>query len=88
MRESVFYQMILQEGEVIGRTKEAKKFLLLVGENRFGAPSARQAAALEAITDLGRLEQMWRRILEADSWEDLLGAPARHPPRSRRRRNS
>jgi hypothetical protein len=78
MKESVTYQAILEEGEAIGEAKgeakEARKMLLLQGRDRFGEPSAKIAARLDAVTDLSRLESLAIRLLHVKSWEELLGA--------------
>src|SRR5262249_35596318 len=90
MKESVTYQMILEEGEAKGEAKgalaEAKKLLRLLGESRFGPPEAQTTRALEAIADLTRLEELGIRVLQVGSWQELLGrAPQR--PNGRRRRS-
>lgn len=71
MRESSTYQLILSEGEL----REAKKLLLLQGRKKFGPPDEATAAALEAIADLARLEQLHDRLLEVSSWQELLTPP-------------
>jgi predicted transposase YdaD len=84
MRESATYQAILEEGraeglargQVIGAVGEARNFLRLQGEHRFGPPDARTVAALQAIADLPRLEELGVRLLSAASWHELLGLPA------------
>jgi hypothetical protein len=86
--ESVTYQAILEEGRVEGETRgalaEARKLLLMLGENRFGAPDASTVAALEAINDVRQLENLGLRLLSASSWQDLL----RPAPRRRNGRRS
>ena len=88
MKESSTYQAILREGmaegmargrtegRVEGRTEgsveEARKLLLLLGAKRWGAPDARSRAAIEAITDLARLEQLTERLLDVSGWDELL----------------
>jgi predicted transposase YdaD len=76
MRESATYQAILEEGRsegrVEGRVEEARRFLLLLGENQYGTPDAATRATLETITELERLERLARRLLEVSSWEELL----------------
>lgn len=79
MRESSTYQAILaegrNEGRNEGRAEEARKLLLLQGAKRFGAPAdAPTRAALEAITDLSRLEELGARLLDVSSWQELLTA--------------
>jgi hypothetical protein len=79
MRESSTYQAILQEGRAEGiaqgAVSEAKKVLRLQGDDAFGPPDARTAAAIERINDLMRLEELLKRVRTAGSWQDLLGRP-------------
>ena len=49
--------------------------MLRQGRIRFGAPTAADEAALQAITDLERLERISDHILSAAGWPDLLAAP-------------
>jgi predicted transposase YdaD len=77
MKESSTYQAILQEGQTEGRVEEARKVLLLLGDQRFGPPEASMRATIEAATDLAWLERWTARLLQATSWEELL-AVERH----------
>src|SRR5260370_25070473 len=83
MRESSVYQAILAEGKTEGLAEGAQKILLRMGRARFGPPDKSTRAALEAITDLHRLEQLSERLLTAASWQELLELP-RTRGRSRR----
>jgi predicted transposase YdaD len=78
MKESVTYQAIIEEGEAKGEAKgkanEARKILLLQGRRRFGEPAAGAVAALDAVTDVQKLEELSVRLLEAMSWQELLGS--------------
>ena len=76
MKESVTYQAIIEE--------EARKMLLLQGRSRFGKPSPQVVAALNALTDVSRLEELGVRLLNVSSWEELLGLNG--PGRRRRSR--
>ncbi len=71
MEYSDTYLEILEEGAA----KEARKFLLLLGSNRFGQPDPMTRAALEAINDPERLERLGVRMLQVCSWQELLAAP-------------
>jgi len=71
MKESVTYQKILREG----RAEEAKRILKRQGSKRFGKPEPLIEAALDAIADLERLEQLSDRVLEVTGWEELLAQP-------------
>ena len=77
MKDSVTYQAIIAEGEARGETrgraKEARDLILRLGRKRFGPPAAPAAAALAAIDSVERLEQLAERLLEAESWDELLG---------------
>jgi len=75
MKESVTYQKILREGRAEGRTEEAKRILKRQGSRRFGKPDAHIEAAIDAIADLDRLEQLTDRVLEVTGWEELLAQP-------------
>ncbi len=62
------------EGEARGRAEEARRMLLLVGQQKFGLSSSADAA-LGGITDTARLERMATRALAAATWDDLLATP-------------
>jgi predicted transposase YdaD len=91
MKESVTYQAILEEGEAKGRAegeargeaKEARKILLLLGSDQFGEPSAKVQAAVDALAEVSRLEELTVRLKHTASWEELLGlaSPRRRSPR-------
>src|SRR5262249_39801350 len=87
MKESVTYQAILGEGEAKGEVKgaitEARKFLLLLGNDRFGPPDRATRDELEGIHDLQRLEELGVRVSRVGSWQELLGSrPGRRGRRS------
>jgi predicted transposase YdaD len=84
MEDSVTYQAIIAKGEQRGALREARKTLLMLGREQFGAPTPEVTAAIEAINDLDRLEQLSIRVLHAGSWQELLDLP-RRPPRRRKR---
>ncbi|MBY0522177.1 MAG: hypothetical protein K2R98_02195 [Gemmataceae bacterium] len=81
MEESVTYQKILRKGEARGivegvakgEANEARKMLLLLGRARFGEPTPEAVAALDALTDVRQLEELGVRLLQATSWQELLG---------------
>ena len=75
MKESSTYQAILEEGRSEGAVAEAKKVLRLQGDDAFGPPDDRTAAAIERLADLARLEDLLRRVRTAGSWKQLLGRP-------------
>ena len=51
-QESSTYQAILEEGRTEGAVAEAKKVLLVLGDDAFGPPDARTATVIERIDDL------------------------------------
>ena len=74
MQESATYQAIVREGEARGEVRGARLVLLRLGEARFGPPDARTRAALEAITDLARLEALARQLDQAANWDELVNS--------------
>jgi hypothetical protein len=96
MKESVTYQAILEEGEARGEAKgeakgkaeEARKILLLLGRDQFGEPSAKVQAALDALTDVNRLEELTLRLKHAATWQELLGLPGPRRRSARRKPSS
>jgi predicted transposase YdaD len=87
LEESVTYQAIVREGEARGKAAEALRLLLLQGRTRFGEPSAKVVAALDALSDVGQLEALAIRLLQANSWEELL-RPNGSARRTRSRKKS
>lgn len=86
MEQSTTYQGIVRRGREEGRTEEARRLLLLLGESKFGPPDAATLAALESLGDLAQLEELGLRLIRANSWEELLPKPA--PRRQGRRRGN
>jgi hypothetical protein len=80
MKESTTYQAIVAEG----RTAEARRLLLMLGEQQFGAVDADTRAAVESIGAVERLEELVRKVSRAGSWQELLAAVTR--PRGNGRR--
>jgi predicted transposase YdaD len=76
MKESTTYQAILREGKAEGkaegRLEEAKRILLRQGRKRFGQPKAAVKSKIDAIADLAQLERLSDRILDANSWDELI----------------
>ncbi|MGE3912527.1 MAG: hypothetical protein AB7K36_24410 [Chloroflexota bacterium] len=76
LQESSTYQAILaegrEEGREEGRAEIARRFVLDLGTETFGAPDQATVAALQEISDLTTLERLHRRILTATNWAELL----------------
>jgi hypothetical protein len=66
-------EWILQ-GEARGEVRGARETLLRLGHKRFGAPGADVVEALEAISSAETLQQMAVRLLDVESWEELLAS--------------
>jgi predicted transposase YdaD len=75
MKESTTYQKILGDGRAEGLAIGARRYLLLQGTERFGTPDSLALATLEGIHDLDRLDDLGKRILNAElrDWNDWLG---------------
>ncbi len=88
VKDSTTYQKILRDGRAEGlvegrmeglaegRTAEARRMLLFQGTIRFGAPDDAARAALEDISDIDRLEELGKCVLDADvrDWNSWLGS--------------
>ncbi len=72
MRESSTYQAILSEGEIIGRIEEARKMILMLGRKRFGELPPLMRISLDALSDVDALDKIIERILDVESWDELL----------------
>jgi predicted transposase YdaD len=84
LKDSSFYQMILDEGRTEGRTEgrregrmegrlaQARAMVLRLGTAKFGPPEETVSAPLQSITELDRLERMLEHLLDATRWKDLL----------------
>lgn len=71
MEESDTYLMILEQGE----EKATRENILFIGEERFGAPSESVRNQLKSVGDLDRLKRMFRGIMHATSWQEILDTP-------------
>jgi hypothetical protein len=69
MKESSTYQAILDEG----RLEEARRILLTLGTDAFGAPDEGTIARIDSASDHERIEQWICRVRSASTWHDLLG---------------
>ena len=72
LKESSTYMEIFEEGEASGEAKEARNLILRLGQKRFGTPGADTIARLEAVISLDTLEQLAERLLEVETWDELL----------------
>lgn len=72
MRESSTYQAILSEGEAKGRIEEARKTILTLGRKRLGELSPTVQASLDAVLDVDSLDKIIERILDVETWDELL----------------
>ena len=72
MEESVTYQAILRRGRQEGRAEGARAMVLRGGRKKFGPPTAAHEAALNAITDIYRLESLVEKSYDAATWDELL----------------
>ena len=68
MRESVAYDIIMEEGAVLN----TRKLILQQGSSLLGTPTPGQEAQLEAIENLPRLNRLLSRTLKVKSWDALL----------------
>jgi Domain of unknown function (DUF4351) len=61
-------------GRAEGRAEGVRATVIRQGRNKFGrAPTRKQQRALEGLTDVDQLESLAARLLDVDSWAELLG---------------
>jgi hypothetical protein len=64
------------EGLAEGEAEGLRRTALRQGRQRFGkAPTRKQEAQLQAITDVARLDRILDKIMTASSWKELLATP-------------
>ena len=77
VQRSTFVDEWLEQGRVEGRVEGQlladRATLLRLGKKKFGrSPTKKQAAEIEAITDAARLEALSDRLLDVNTWGELL----------------
>jgi hypothetical protein len=69
-------EAVRKEGREEGRLEGIRETLLSQGRKKFGrAPSKKQQAELDGISDLTRLQTLSERLLEVSTWGELLATP-------------
>ena len=63
----------INEGARKGALHEARRLLLRLGVRRLGVPNAAVETRVETIDSLAALEALMDRILDVETWDDLLG---------------
>ncbi len=80
MLTSPYLDEVRQQSNVQGQLQALRETILLLGRQRFSKSAGRKRKAqleaqLEALTDLAHLGRIRDRLLQADSWDDLLATP-------------
>ncbi|MCY2962118.1 MAG: hypothetical protein NT069_00450 [Planctomycetota bacterium] len=61
-----------EEGRERGREEEARRILLVQGTKRFGKPPVKIRRSIATITELAVFERLAVRLLDVNSWTELL----------------
>ena len=72
LREMAPFKMYFDDGRAEGRAAEARAVIARQGRKKFGPPRPEHEAALAAVADLSRLEELTERLLDVNTWDDLL----------------
>ncbi len=80
MEESTIYQMILERGKKVGHTsgvvegsvREARQMLLYIGTKKFGVAMPTTNAKLNSISKAELFEELGARLLDVETWDELL----------------
>ncbi len=75
-RESSVYQMVAEDISEGVRLGQARRDILELGTDKFGAPDEDVVRMIEAVNDLGELRHLLHRILPASTWQELLAPDA------------
>lgn len=79
LEDSTTYQATIRkgisQGLAQGLAQGGRQVILRMGAKKFGPPGEATVVALQAITDPARLEQLAERLLEVNTWDDLLATP-------------
>jgi hypothetical protein len=74
MKTSPVFDEIRALGREEGRVEGVRATVMRQGRQKFGkAPTKKQQQALAALIDLDQLETLAERLLQVDSWAELLG---------------
>jgi hypothetical protein len=71
VEDSTTYQYIVEQGVLKG----ARGMLLDIGATKLGAPTEKVKTSIQEMEDLPRLKRMGLRVMNADSWNDVLETP-------------
>ena len=76
VQRSTFVDEWLEQGREEGQLLAYRATLLRQGKKKFGrSPTKKLAAELDAITDTARLEALSERLLDVNTWSELLATP-------------
>jgi hypothetical protein len=75
-------------GYIMATHEEARKVLLMLGQDKFGPADVEIQAAVRAAGNHNRLEKLMLRVKHAKSWHHLLGLRAPRGRANRRKRHS
>jgi predicted transposase YdaD len=73
MEESSTYRAIVRRGRLEGE----RHIVMLLGEAKLGPPDAAARAAIEGVTETAELEELGLRLVNAESWQELLAPRGR-----------
>ncbi len=62
----------ITEGIEKGKIEEARKNLIMIAELKFSAPKASQRKRINSVSDLSKLEDLLRKVITTNSWDELL----------------
>jgi len=62
----------IAEGKAEGKAEGERRLLLRLGTKRLGEPDAQTRTVIESITSLQRLDELADRLLDVETWQELL----------------
>jgi hypothetical protein len=70
------------KGVAKGEAEGIRRTIILLGEKRLGAPDAKTLESLQSINDLERLRRITDRLLDVETWQELLAENTTSNPKS------
>lgn len=72
LEHSLSYQKIVEKGVARGKTEALRETILRLGTKKFGKPGVKVQRELTAIATAERLLELSERILDVETWKELL----------------
>jgi len=70
------FALAWERGYAKGSLEQARRILIKLGTQQFGAPPERVVAVVQAMDDTAQIDSRIMRVLTATSWDETMASPA------------